>query len=613
VLIRAIDEPADTTEKLFMRDDQEIKTSNNRGERIEAPDPLVGCVLSGKYRILEKIGEGGMSVVYKAHDQLLDRPVAIKCLTGEMQAEGLIRFRREGIATGKLENPHIVNVHELFLEPQQNPYLVMDYVEGEPLSLLIRKQDSGIPVDRAVHIIRQAAEALDHAHSRGIVHRDIKPSNILVTTFGDKTDFVKLLDFGIAKLLIPGEHTQKLTQPGDVFGSPMYMSPEQCSGQPVDARSDIYSLGCLFYEMLVGEPPLVGENALQTFRKHMDEPPSRPNSVRPIKGLSPALENVLMKCLQKDPQKRYQSVRSFINDLNKAESSPSSFSFPPFRITPNLAIAAIVIGLGLFTLMFSKMFHLPQQSKNGASAPTKPAHTPDTISSATPVNISSPPKADSPQLTTSTAHETSVQSHVADTPLARELKSKEDDAENDMDNHEFKKAEQKLFTLLPMAVSVYGANSREYASALERLLGAAASARDFAYAERTAVLALAIREKLNDEHGVAKLNAWIGWLQHKQGNDKAAMDYFNKSFESGYKGSHPLMLYADFLKDLNRNDEAETRYYEALDAADKDHNYKSGKAILKHLQAFYKSTKRPAKLEEAKRLEAQYLEKWNMK
>jgi serine/threonine protein kinase len=594
-----------------MPEDQQARTSNNKDERIEETDPLIGCVLSGKYRILEKIGEGGMSVVYKAHDQLLDRPVAIKCLSGKLEAEGLTRFRREGIATGKLENPHIVNVHELYLEPDQTPYLVMDYVQGEPLSLIIGKEGA-MPIERAIHIVRQAAEALEHAHGRGIIHRDIKPSNLIVTKFGGKTDFIKLLDFGIAKLLTPGEHGQKLTQAGDVFGSPMYMSPEQCSGLQVDARSDIYSLGCLFYEMLIGEPPLVGENALQTIRKHMEEQPPRPSAIRPVKGLSTAMENVIMKCLQKEPRKRYQNLRSFISDLNKeeaaAQAATSSFLHSEFRTTKAWVITAALVGIGLCAFIFSRVFH---------PAAVKPVRSGGTVFGTVQQPIVKAPLApplamDAPGLTTSTAHETPTVGHT-DTPMARELKNKEDDAENDMENHDFKKAETKLFNLLPMAVSVYGGNTREYALVLERLVAAAANAHDFAYAERTANLAIGIHQNLNEDHGVARMNAWIGSLEHKQGKDTQAMDYFNKSFSSGFKTGHSLMLYADFLKDLNRNQEAETRYYEALDIADKDHNYKSGKNILKHLQTFYKATKRPAKFEEAKKLEAQYLQKWNVR
>jgi len=321
---------------------------------------LVGCVLSGKYRILEKIGSGGMSIVYKAQDLLLDRTVAIKCLSGDVQEEGLSRFRREGIATGKLDSPHIVNVHELFIAPEQNPYLVMDYVQGEPLSNIIRLNGK-LNVKRAVHIIIQAAQALEHAHSRGIVHRDIKPSNMIVTTVGGDHNFVKIVDFGIAKLQTPDEHGQQLTKAGDVFGSPIYMSPEQCSGLTVDSRSDIYSLGCVFYEMLVGEPPLLGANSLQTMRKHIDQIPLKPSELRTIKDLSPNIENVIMRCLQKEPANRYQNLRAFVNDLNKEDAPKLSpgFSLPgrahPFWLP-------IAVGLGVCGFVLLKSFDMAPSS-----------------------------------------------------------------------------------------------------------------------------------------------------------------------------------------------------------------------------------------------------------
>jgi serine/threonine protein kinase len=339
-----------------MRDDQETTAANrNTDGRLDAVDPLVGCVLSGKYRILEKIGAGGMSIVYKAHDQLLDRTVAIKCLSGDVQEEGLTRFRREGIATGKLESPHIVNVHELFLAPEQNPYLVMDYVDGEPLSNIIRRTGA-LTVKRAVHIISQAAQALEHAHSRGIVHRDIKPSNMIVTTLGGDPNFVKIVDFGIAKLQTLDDHVQQqLTRAGDVFGSPIYMSPEQCSGLPADARSDIYSLGCVFYEMLVGEPPLLGANSLQTMRKHVDQLPLKPSEIRTIKDLTPNIESVLMRCLQKEPINRYQNLRAFVNELSRADAPTLSPGFSlPGRAHPYWV--PIAVGLGLCGFAFLKYF-----------------------------------------------------------------------------------------------------------------------------------------------------------------------------------------------------------------------------------------------------------------
>jgi len=340
-----------------MREDPESRTAKtNIDEQVEDVDPLVGCVLSGKYRILEKIGSGGMSIVYKAQDLLLDRTVAIKCLSGDVQEEGLSRFRREGIATGKLDSPHIVNVHELFIAPEQNPYLVMDYVQGEPLSNIIRLNGK-LNVKRAVHIIIQAAQALEHAHSRGIVHRDIKPSNMIVTTVGGDHNFVKIVDFGIAKLQTPDEHGQQLTKAGDVFGSPIYMSPEQCSGLTVDSRSDIYSLGCVFYEMLVGEPPLLGANSLQTMRKHIDQIPLKPSELRTIKDLSPNIENVIMRCLQKEPANRYQNLRAFVNDLNKEDAPKLSpgFSLPgrahPFWLP-------IAVGLGVCGFVILKYFYM---------------------------------------------------------------------------------------------------------------------------------------------------------------------------------------------------------------------------------------------------------------
>jgi len=282
----------------------------------ESADPLIGCILSGKYRILEKVGSGGMSDVYKARDELLDRIVAIKFLATDIDAVSLARFRREGIATGKLENSHIINIHDLYLAPNEQPYLVMDFVDGVPLSDII-EQEGRLSFRRTAHIILQAADALQHAHSRGIIHRDIKPSNIIITaTAGDK-EFVKLVDFGIAKLKQGEEVGQGLTSTGEVVGSPVYMSPEQCMGLEVDSRSDIYSLGCVFYEMLCGSPPHVGANSLQTMRKHTDEKPVRLIDADTVKDLPPRCDEIVMSCLEKDPKLRYQNLSLFIRDLGQ--------------------------------------------------------------------------------------------------------------------------------------------------------------------------------------------------------------------------------------------------------------------------------------------------------
>ncbi len=310
------------------------------------PDPLVGVLLSGKYKVLQKIGFGGMSVVYKAKDELLDRFVAIKVLSTEIDENSLARFKREGMAAGKLDNPHIMNVFELFVAPNQQPYLVMDYVDGIPLSLLITREGR-LSLRRATHIILQAAEALQHAHSRGIVHRDIKPSNILIMSTPSNKEFVKIVDFGIAKLKQVEEDSQGLTGTGQVVGSPMYMSPEQCMGLEVDARSDIYSLGCVFYEMLCGEPPFVGDNVLQTMRKHIDESPRPLESVITPNSVPPAVEEILMRCLEKDVKLRYQNLRDFIRNLNaavegKAKPIRPSVRKGPSWLQPGLLFLAII-------------------------------------------------------------------------------------------------------------------------------------------------------------------------------------------------------------------------------------------------------------------------------
>jgi serine/threonine protein kinase len=303
------------------------ESSNGNGT-----DPLIGTILSEKYRILEQIGSGGMSVVYKARDELLNRPVAIKFLAGNVDPQSLARFQREGIAACRLDDPHVINIHELNLSPDLKPYLVMDYVEGEPLSSLLGRE-APLPLSRALGIITQIAEALDHAHSRGIIHRDIKPSNIILARNAQNRDFVKLLDFGIAKLKTTEMEMQGLTKTGEVFGSPLYMSPEQCLGREVDARGDIYSLACMFYEMLSGNPPLVGDNCFQTMRKHTDEKPITLSQIDLANDVPPAVENIVMRCLEKDPEARYQTVQELLDALTQAaKPAPTPRPIAPSRV-----------------------------------------------------------------------------------------------------------------------------------------------------------------------------------------------------------------------------------------------------------------------------------------
>jgi len=334
-----------------------------------------------------------MSVVYKAKDELLNRTVAIKFLAGEMDPQSLARFQREGIAVGRLDDPHIIDIHELNLTPDSKPYLVMDYVDGEPLSSLMAREGR-LPTDRALHIVTQVAEALVHAHSRGIVHRDIKPSNIILARDLHDRDFVKLLDFGIAKLKASDAEMQGLTKTGEVFGSPLYMSPEQCMGREVDARGDIYSLGCLFYELLSGKPPHVGDNSFQTMRKHTDEKPITLSQAGLANEVTPAIENIVMRCLEKDPEARYQSVRELLEALTQATIRPQN----PRVVAPNRVgvvtvpatshrgtamnmAAGVAIGaLATAAVLYHQYHSMPSQmvapTQSTAHSETAPAHIP---------------------------------------------------------------------------------------------------------------------------------------------------------------------------------------------------------------------------------------------
>lgn len=281
---------------------------------------LIGTCLGGKYEILSLLGEGGMGVVFKARHQLMKRIVAIKMLHPHLADQGKIkRFRQEAEAAAKLSHPNVITVFEFDITEQGRPYLVMDFLEGVSLSDVIKEQGR-VPLERMLELAIQACEGLGHAHSNGIVHRDLKPSNIMLVQTEEQWDSVKIVDFGIAKIIpIEGEDLQKLTQTGELFGSPCYMSPEQCMGLKLDARSDIYSFGCLLYESLVGVPPFKSSHMYETFHKHLNEMPPAlviPGSCRAVLE---RLDAVVFKTMEKNPDKRYQSMAELRADLEEIQ------------------------------------------------------------------------------------------------------------------------------------------------------------------------------------------------------------------------------------------------------------------------------------------------------
>lgn len=272
------------------------------------------------WQILERLGEGGMSVVYKARHLELNRVVAIKVLLPHLTCnmKNLQRFRQEAVTASALNHPNLIRVENFGVTPDGRTFIVMDFIEGISLGELIASDGKVDPM-RALFIFVQTANALQHAHERNVIHRDLKPNNIMLIPNTDAGESVKIVDFGIAKLVMDDDdQVQHLTQTGEVFGSPLYMSPEQCRGEKLDNRSDIYSMGVLMYETLTGRVPHKGANVLDTMQKQLGEPAEPIVSDKAPDSLLKRLNTIVLKALEKEPALRYQTMQELESDLNNA-------------------------------------------------------------------------------------------------------------------------------------------------------------------------------------------------------------------------------------------------------------------------------------------------------
>jgi len=266
--------------------------------------------LGDRYSIESVLGRGGMGIVYKGKHLLMDRPVAIKMLHPEYADDELIvkRFRSEAQSLSGLSHQNLVAVFDFGITPANEPYMVMDYHQGRGLDDILDSHVA-LKADFAIHIFSQVCDALTAVHQHHIVHRDIKPSNIVIAENG----MVKLVDFGIAKSV--GSKALHLTMTGEVVGTPKYMSPEQCMGKELDARSDIYALGCVMYEVFTGKPPFEADSFYEMVRQHVDILPSKLPFLQPAMPIPSALEAIIFKTLQKDPNLRHQSAAQLKNEL----------------------------------------------------------------------------------------------------------------------------------------------------------------------------------------------------------------------------------------------------------------------------------------------------------
>jgi predicted Ser/Thr protein kinase len=284
--------------------------------RLVDPDPLIGRIVDGKYELVALLGKGGMSVVYRARRVRIGDDVAVKILMGKFVKDdaALARFRREARAAAMLHHPNVITIHDFGETDDEHApaFIVMEFVKGTPLRDLLSSEGQ-FPVERAVRLMRAICAGVGAAHRQGVVHRDLKPENILVVAPDDDYEFesVRVVDFGLAKLLADADSAHK----GAVVGTPFYMSPEQCMGEPLDTRSDVYSLGAMFYEMVSGKRPFGAETVSGVISKHLYEaPPPLPASL----GLPRRISTAIMQSLAKDPAERPQTATELARLLQYA-------------------------------------------------------------------------------------------------------------------------------------------------------------------------------------------------------------------------------------------------------------------------------------------------------
>lgn len=313
--------PRDGARLVTIRDGDESATQDG--------DPLLGQVVDGRYRVLACIGRGGMGAVYRALQITTQRDVALKVIRSGLPADASLRFMREARATSALRSLHTVTIYEFGQTADGMPYLVLELLEGRGLDGVL-KAEGCVPWPRAVRIVAQMAESLEEAHTKGIIHRDLKPANVFLARIGSHAEFVKVLDFGVAKVQSTTLGSD-VTGTGMVLGTPTYMSPEQARGDELDARSDLYAVGVILYEMLAGRPPFHAQQPLAVLMKHCQDSPPPIRDCPQGSSLPPALVTLLERLLAKRVSERLENaaaLRREADQLLGATSDPLAISAP---------------------------------------------------------------------------------------------------------------------------------------------------------------------------------------------------------------------------------------------------------------------------------------------
>jgi serine/threonine-protein kinase len=297
-------------------------------------DSLIGTVLAGRYEVVRRIGEGGMGAVYEAKHALIGKRVAVKVLLEKFHAKSdfVARLLQEARLASSIGHQNIVDVTDFGTTDDGRSFVVMEFLDGESLADLERRE-APLPIERSLRIARQAASALGAAHAKGIFHRDVKPENLYLVRRGD-ADFVKVVDFGISKAVKPGgddgPEAYRLTHTGLLLGTPLYMSPEQARGdEDLDHRADIWALGVLLYECLTGEVPFRANNYLQIISQVLTHEPLSPSRLRPELGIPDAIDAVVMRAMEKDRARRYQTMAELEGDLERLLAGDQNVGLRP--------------------------------------------------------------------------------------------------------------------------------------------------------------------------------------------------------------------------------------------------------------------------------------------